>query len=314
MKFLIKVVLLIYMCMQAAMAAHVIVDAGHGGRDPGAVYSLNGVKYLEKDIALDVAKQVQNELKTLGHEVMMTRNDDRFVSLGSRLNTSRQSCKDLFLSIHANAQKPNEPRATGKIVLVDHRLRHRKSYQLARQVQRELNPKRGIQPQGVWVLKNTNPECASILVELGFMSTPSDLQKLANPQYRRESASSIVRAVTPYLKNRDISRKRSKTAATSSTPLAPKQAARKSSEPVTKVAQRQANRWQDGKAIAENKLSKNNNKPSVITKKEVDAKLTPAKAKVGKAMVPLTPQGVKKAEAKTLVEVKKENLIIAKKS
>lgn len=80
----------------------VVVDAGHGGKDPGAIgrYSLK-----EKDITLDVAKRFRNELQSRGIEVIMTRDTDKFVSLSRRSRIANASGADLFISIHVNASR-----------------------------------------------------------------------------------------------------------------------------------------------------------------------------------------------------------------
>jgi N-acetylmuramoyl-L-alanine amidase len=79
----------------------VVVDAGHGGKDPGAV-GPTGLK--EKDVVLKIAKKVARQLeKELGCEVTLTREDDRFLPLEQRAAIANAKKADLFVSIHANA-------------------------------------------------------------------------------------------------------------------------------------------------------------------------------------------------------------------
>ncbi len=80
----------------------IVIDAGHGGGDPGAI-GRTGVR--EKDITLDIAKRLSNLLKSEGFSVVMTRSTDRFVPLPSRVDIANRSGADLFLSIHANANR-----------------------------------------------------------------------------------------------------------------------------------------------------------------------------------------------------------------
>jgi N-acetylmuramoyl-L-alanine amidase len=80
----------------------VVIDAGHGGKDPGAI-GRSGSQ--EKDITLDIAKRLRNLLALEGVEVVMTRSTDRFVTLESRADIANNSKADLFLSIHANANR-----------------------------------------------------------------------------------------------------------------------------------------------------------------------------------------------------------------
>ena len=78
------------------------MDPGHGGKDSGAV---GQVGILEKDIVLEVAKELRWLLKARGFEVVMTRESDHFVTLGKRAHMANQEDADLFISLHANAAK-----------------------------------------------------------------------------------------------------------------------------------------------------------------------------------------------------------------
>ena len=77
----------------------VVVDAGHGGHDSGAI---GGRKY-EKVLVLQIAKRVEKELKKRGYRVKMTRSSDHFVKLRSRTHFANRKKADIFVSIHANA-------------------------------------------------------------------------------------------------------------------------------------------------------------------------------------------------------------------
>ena len=82
--------------------SRIVIDAGHGGRDPGAV--ANGLH--EADVVLDIARRVAARLAAQpGVEVVMTRNDDTFVPLRARTALANEMGADLFLSIHANASR-----------------------------------------------------------------------------------------------------------------------------------------------------------------------------------------------------------------
>ncbi len=89
----------------------IVLDPGHGGKDPGAVGKVLKVK--EKDVNLMVALKLKTLLeKELNVRVLMTRSDDRFVSLGDRTRYANEHKADLFISIHANASKNSSPRGT----------------------------------------------------------------------------------------------------------------------------------------------------------------------------------------------------------
>jgi len=78
----------------------IVVDAGHGGYDPGAI-GRRGLR--EKDVTLDIARKVARELKAEGFEVVLTRSSDRYLRLEDRTALANTSGADLFVSIHANA-------------------------------------------------------------------------------------------------------------------------------------------------------------------------------------------------------------------
>jgi N-acetylmuramoyl-L-alanine amidase len=79
----------------------VAIDAGHGGKDPGAIGKLN---ILEKDITLLIAKELERTLRdTKGYKPIMIRGDDSFVDLNDRYQNARKIGADIFVSIHADA-------------------------------------------------------------------------------------------------------------------------------------------------------------------------------------------------------------------
>jgi len=84
----------------------IVLDPGHGGKDPGAI-GVGGV--AEKDIVLNVAKKLARKLRTeMGVQVVLTRNDDRFVPLEDRTATANSEDADLFISLHMNASVNTE--------------------------------------------------------------------------------------------------------------------------------------------------------------------------------------------------------------
>ncbi|MED1564070.1 N-acetylmuramoyl-L-alanine amidase [Alkalihalobacillus alcalophilus] len=76
----------------------IVIDPGHGGRDPGG----HRGNVEEKAIVLDVAKRVKDKLLYDGYEVIMTRERDTYISLENRVSVANDLNADLFLSIHAN--------------------------------------------------------------------------------------------------------------------------------------------------------------------------------------------------------------------
>ncbi len=88
----------------------IVIDAGHGGKDPGAI--AGGKR--EKDIVLSIAKRVYKKLKSLGFNAKMTRYKNVFLTLGSRTRKANRYNADLFVSIHANSIKNRSRREVAK--------------------------------------------------------------------------------------------------------------------------------------------------------------------------------------------------------
>lgn len=80
----------------------VVIDPGHGGKDPGAV-GVGGLR--EKDLVLDISKTLKRELEEAGVKVMLTRDRDVFIPLGKRTQIANDAKADFFISIHANAAR-----------------------------------------------------------------------------------------------------------------------------------------------------------------------------------------------------------------
>lgn len=217
----------------------IVIDAGHGGKDPGAV-GYKGTK--EKDIALDVAKRLEKKLaKNMKVKIVMTRDEDIFLRLSERTKIANESNGSLFISIHTNAaedrrasgfetfligQNKNEAAvrvaarenavlelegSTGKKLTDEDLIKATiaqsafasKSEQFASLVQKEIKKRvqskdRGVKQAGFYVLMGAS--MPNVLVELGFISNPSEEKKLRSPQYRDQLATAIYRAVEQYQK------------------------------------------------------------------------------------------------------------------
>ncbi|MDD5401514.1 MAG: N-acetylmuramoyl-L-alanine amidase [Sulfurimonas sp.] len=78
----------------------IVIDAGHGGEDPGAIGYNN---YREKAVVFDISKELEKNLKSRGYKVYMTRNSDKFVKLSDRTKFANEKGANIFVSVHANA-------------------------------------------------------------------------------------------------------------------------------------------------------------------------------------------------------------------
>jgi N-acetylmuramoyl-L-alanine amidase len=217
----------------------VIIDAGHGGHDTGAI-GKGGT--LEKDVALAIAQKLQRLLTEAGLEVLMTRDDDTFVRLEDRTKFANQHKGDLFISVHCNSapthglggvetytlntssdrynvrlaarENATTERGVGdlQLILADlaTKANTEESGRLANRVQREL----------VQGLKDKNPsvrdlghkealffvllgaKMPAILVETSFLSNPTEERLLSSDAYQRDVADAISEGVKGFLEER----------------------------------------------------------------------------------------------------------------
>ncbi len=215
----------------------VVVDPGHGGRDPGAVGN-KGTR--EKDVVLDVAKELKRFLDEKGVRVVMTREKDVFVPLDERARVSDAAHPDLFISIHANSEDGSFATGTETYVTpadVDARARaaarsldtgvwggalaktcskkeqrdfwkkllrqnRALSLRLAKIVQGRLSkvnkgPDRGVKTARFRVLVGTHSP--AVLTEVGFLSNRRGEALLSSAAHRKKLACAVGSALMEFL-------------------------------------------------------------------------------------------------------------------
>lgn len=174
----------------------IVIDPGHGGKDPGAV-SPTGLQ--EKDVNLNVAREVASQLSDRGVDVTLVRDDDTFVELNERAALANQKEADLFVSIHADSSKNSN--AAGYTVYM-RRGGSRKNRSLAEAVIEGMGAtgmeNRGVREADYRVLDRTR--CPAILVELGFLSNRGEAKKLGDRNRQNEMAEYIVRGIEGFLR------------------------------------------------------------------------------------------------------------------
>ncbi|MDQ1912388.1 N-acetylmuramoyl-L-alanine amidase [Paenibacillus sp. GD4] len=195
----------------SADAAKIVVDAGHGGYDPGAI-GVNGLQ--EKTVNYDISMKLRDLLVSRGYEVVMSRDTDVFLSLKERVEFTNAQNADLFVSIHANSYPSSNVRGT--MVLYYDDAYPQESYPASEEM-KQLTPQsrdaaqkvldafvesvgtenRGLLPSAVYVVRmGTIP---SILVETAFLSNASDAALLATPEVRDQMAEAIAKGIEAYL-------------------------------------------------------------------------------------------------------------------
>ncbi|MDZ5712324.1 SH3 domain-containing protein [Jeotgalibacillus haloalkalitolerans] len=172
--------------------ATIIIDAGHGGRDGGAV---GAAGTLEKSLTIRTAEVLYHMLSSTGANVIMTREDDRYVDLYSRVAISRDHQADAFISLHYDA-------------INDRSVKGFTTYYyggpdeaLADSVHEGLSDSmtvknRGMQHGNFLVLRDNS--APSVLLELGFISNPSEEASINNDRFREMAATGIYNGLTEY--------------------------------------------------------------------------------------------------------------------
>ncbi len=209
----------------------IVIDAGHGGKDPGAVS--NGIH--EKELVLDIAKKVYNLLKKdKSLNVYMTRSTDKYLELEERTAIANKYKADLFISIHANAARNTtaqgvetfvfnvtndkaalevaalENQATTKSIsdlqgILKDILKYSKleeSLVLASYVQRGMVGSSKAQDRGVkqapfYVLVGAT--MPAVLIEVGFVSNKNEANKLKTASHRNKVADGIYKGLKDYI-------------------------------------------------------------------------------------------------------------------
>lgn len=218
----------------------VIIDAGHGGHDTGAI-GPGGTR--EKDVALAISKKLAARLEEMGLEVVLTRDDDTFVKLEDRTRIANRQKGDLFISVHCNAAPSNKMRGIETYTLNTSSNRYSirlaarenattergvgdlqyiladlatkantgESSHLADRVQRSLIRNLSADYKGVKDLGTKEAlffvllgaKMPAILVETSFLSHPEEEQRLADDGYQTKVADSIADAVGGFLEERN---------------------------------------------------------------------------------------------------------------
>jgi N-acetylmuramoyl-L-alanine amidase len=171
-----------------------VVDPGHGGPDPGAV-GIRGMQ--EKEIVLDISRQVASLLEQQGIQAVLTREDDRDLDLEPRVQLAKQVNAALFVSIHANAIDLNRPDINGlETYYYDSGLTLAQSIH-ASILQATGMPDRRVRQARFYVLRKTS--MPSVLVETGFVTGRDDAARLSSPAFRTQMATAIVRGIVQYI-------------------------------------------------------------------------------------------------------------------
>ncbi len=203
----------------------VVLDAGHGGQDPGTRGSLmtdselaayhsalqssnpiiatmkpgSGTTILEKEIAMNVTRKVQSLLEQQGVKVILTRYDDTYPNLHDRVNTANSNQASIFMSIHLNSTTTAVTSAKGIEIFYSEQnnadFYGSSSKDLASTVLDEVLYTTGAKSRGVKtgnLLVTRESTMPAALIELGFMNNPDELRDMATDDYQNKLASGIA--------------------------------------------------------------------------------------------------------------------------
>ena len=217
----------------------VFIDAGHGGKDPGAI-GVSGTK--EKDITLKAARELVRQLEATGRiKALLSRDGDHFHRLRKRITLAREARADVFISLHADAAPNRKARGVSIFTLSD-RASDKEAAHLARQenkadliggpdldatdpvvtsallgmFQREsMNQSAVLAAELISEFRGIptaqrghrfagfavlkSPDVPSVLVEMGFLTNREDERRLRTESYRRDLMARIARGVLRYL-------------------------------------------------------------------------------------------------------------------
>lgn len=190
----------------------VVIDAGHGGEDPGAVSSFNGVS--EKDVTLVLANKTKELLEKDGYKVIMTRTEDVLVYEGDNLSMTAkrrqdllrrkkimdESGADIVVSIHLNSYTDSQY-SGAQTFFTKNSLSGKK---LAAAIQESLkinvdpeNDREAIQKKDDIIITK-NCKCTTVIVECGFLSNETECLKLAEEAYQTKLSEAIKTGIDKY--------------------------------------------------------------------------------------------------------------------
>ena len=172
----------------------IVLDAGHGGSDYGAIRE--GIN--EKDITFDVTQRVNAILRSKGYLTALTRSDDTFVSLEDRVEFSEKEAPQIFVSIHVNSAVSKDPNG------IETHYYHEESKELAEIIHKHMTkefPKsndRGLFKSKFYVINHTT--VPAILCEIGFLSNDAERNELITDSRKQRTAKAIAAGIMEYLR------------------------------------------------------------------------------------------------------------------
>ena len=181
---------------KAIIKGKIVLDAGHGGSDYGAIRE--GIN--EKDITLEIVQRVDAILRSKGYKVALVRPDDTFVSLEDRVLFAESQEPEIFVSVHVNSAVSNDPCG------IETHWYHDYSKNLAEIIHKHMIKQipsakdRGLFKSKFYVINHTT--VPAVLCEIGFLSNPEERNELITESRKQRTAKAIAEGIIEYLKGR----------------------------------------------------------------------------------------------------------------
>lgn len=178
----------------AGLFSTVVIDAGHGGKDNGGISGRGAPIFLrEKDLTLDTAKRVRDELRRAGLRTVMMREDDHFIELDDRVRfANQQGRRAVLVSIHYDAVSNHAMRGAKTFFW------RADSHGLATRIQRHLLAATDETDQGVLRRRlrlTRNPDIPCVLCECAYLTNWAEARKVAMESYRQRIAHGIAQGI-----------------------------------------------------------------------------------------------------------------------
>lgn len=172
---------------------HVVIDPGHGGKDPGSRHH----DLIEKDLTLDLAKRIAKLLEEKGVGTTLTRTGDVYVELQERAALANKSSKTIFVSLHFNAHGDRSINGTETFYWPGSETGRRLASYIQSELGRRLTTRnRGFKPERLKVLEET--QGTAVLIECGFLSNRWEAQRCGAEWFRQVLAEEIVQGIMRY--------------------------------------------------------------------------------------------------------------------
>lgn len=174
----------------------IVIDAGHGGNDPGT----QSRHFFEKDLNLEIALKLKQSLIMKGYSVLMTREEDRFVNLESRADFANEKGADVFISIHQNSYIQDS--TINGIETYYNDKKSSENQKLAQVIQEELIEKTGAYNRGSRVenqlIVTRETHMPAVLIETAFLSNPTELNLITSNDYQHKVIEGIISGIEKF--------------------------------------------------------------------------------------------------------------------